>query len=489
MTHVYQPGDKIDEFAITGRIHSGGMALIYGVEAEGLEFPAVMKIPRLGHGEPGTAVISFEVEMTLMAVLKGKHVPRFVAVGDMARTPYIVMERIEGKSLADWAERAPVEDFDEIARIGAALATALHSIHLQDTVHLDVKPGNVLIRPDGTAVLIDFGLAHHSRYPDLLAEEWRKPIGSAPYISPEQVMGVRHDHRSDVFALGVILYELATGKLPFGAPKSYGGLRKRLWKDPPPPRALNPKIPLWLQEITMRCLEVNLGDRYKTAAQAAYDLSHPVNVEITERGRRVKTLGAYSRFKRWLAAAGFESPEGKQPLTFQETAPIVLVAVATTHENPDMDHALRRVVTHLMRLDDETRFAIVSVIPPAPEVTGKTEADTATAQQIKHRVRLRHWAEPLHLPTERLSFHVLEDGDPANAILEYVRNNNVNHVIIGSPPLRVARKGRLGLAPVVIMSDKATEPVPLIQLMGTVSVRVAAAAPCTVTVVRVAGRS
>lgn len=484
-THC-EPGTLIDGYTVVERLHSGGMAVIYRVTKPGLTYPAVMKIPRLGHGEPGSSVISFEVEQMMLEILKGHHVPRYEGSGDMAVQPYLVMEEVKGKPLHDWAEEAPLKDPKEIASLGAALAGALHSIHLQDAVHLDVKPGNVIIRPNGQAVLIDFGLSHHARLPDLLAEEWRKPIGSAPYIAPEQVMGVRNDHRSDIFALGVILYELATGKLPFGSPKSYSGLRQRLWKEPVPPRVINPQTPVWLQEVILHCLEIDLDKRYKTAAQTAFDLSHPDHVEITERGRRSKTAGLVKKFKRWLAAAGYEQKDVPLPMSHQEGGPIVLVAVATTQDNPDMDLALRKVARHLIRLDEQTRFSVLSVIPPADEVAAESEEKTATGQQIKHRVRLRSWAEPLKLPQERLTYHVIEADDAAEAILDYARVNSVSHIVIGSPPLKIGRKGRLGFAPVVIMSDKATEPVPLVQLMKTVSMRVAAAAPCTVTVVRVA---
>ncbi|HSN16153.1 MAG TPA: serine/threonine-protein kinase, partial [Anaeromyxobacteraceae bacterium] len=267
-------GATLEGFRIEQQVHSGGMAVLYRVSRPGAEFPLLMKVPRLGHGEPASSLISFEVEQMVLEALKGPHVPRFVAKGDLARFPFIVMEHVEGKSLQEWTARAPIPA-EEVARVGVAIAEALLSIHLQDAIHLDLKPSNVMVRPDGQAVLVDFGLAHHGYFPDLLAEEYRRPIGSAPYISPEQVAGGRSDPRSDLFSLGVVLYELATGQLPFGTPTSEGGIRQRLWRVPVAPRALVPGVPEWLQEVILRCLEVDAGQRYPSASQVAFDLSHP----------------------------------------------------------------------------------------------------------------------------------------------------------------------------------------------------------------------
>src|SRR4029077_20072250 len=159
---------------------------------------------------------------------------------------------------------------DHVALVGARIADALQSLHLQDTIHFDLKPDNAIIRPDGRVCLIDFGLAHHARYPDLLAEERRFTAGSTPYVSPGQVLRTRSDPRSDLFALGVVLYEMTTGKLPFGIPASMAGLRDRLWLDPVPPRVRTPGIPPWLQEIILRCLEPAAADRYQSAAHVAF---------------------------------------------------------------------------------------------------------------------------------------------------------------------------------------------------------------------------
>ena len=173
-----------------------------------------------------------------------------------------------------------------MASIGAKVATALHDIHCHHVIHLDVKPSNVVIRDNGEAALIDFGLSHHDQVPDLMHEEFRIPYGTAPYMAPEQVLGIRSDPRSDLFALGVLLYFFSTNLRPFGDPKGKRQLHERLWRDPVPPRRLRPDYPPWLQEIVLRCLEVDPARRHPTAAQLAFDLQHPQQVEVTARGRR-----------------------------------------------------------------------------------------------------------------------------------------------------------------------------------------------------------
>jgi nucleotide-binding universal stress UspA family protein len=462
MGKLPEPGEVLDGYRVVGKLHSGGMGVLLVVEApESPGFPLVMKIPRLGYGEPAEAVVSFEVEQLVMSVLQGPHVPRYVGAGDLAVQPYIVMEQVEGECLKEWTERLPLAP-EAVAQVGAAVATALRSLHQQEVVHLDVKPSNVILRPSGEAVFIDFGLAHHAHYPDLLAEESRNPMGSAPYISPEQVLGVRSDPRSDLFALGAMLYEFATGRFPFGSPTSPSGLRARLHADPVPPRAIRSEIPDWLQEIILHCLEPDANQRYATAAQVAFDLTHPDQVVVTERGKRLERFGMGTRFRRWLKAKGMEPAAVVRPSAQLANARIVLAAVATTHTNEALFQAQRDVVRRLLSADPASRLACVTVVRPSSVAGAETEDDVATTQAIKNLVHLRHWAEPLQIPISAISFHVLEGSDAAATVLAYARANAVDQIVIGAPPP--------GL--------------PLRSLMGTFATKIAAEAPCTVTLVR-----
>jgi len=271
---------------------------------------------------------------------------------------------------------------------------------------------------------------------------------------------VRWDPRSDIFALGVILYQLAVGEYPHGAPTSQRGLRTRLWHLPRSPRRIRPEVPEWLQEVIMRCLEAQASGRYASAAQAANDLAQPDQVTVTERGRRLGRPGLGVLLKRWIMAAGYEPSPLDRPSQQLVSASIVLAAVATQHKNEQRFQALREVVRRLMAVDPDRRLTCVTVIRPSSELAGGPDAEAGTSQRIKHLVLLRNWAEPLGLPPERLSYHVVESNDPVEALLEYAKLNQVEHLVIGAPPADVPLKGTF------------------------VSTRVAAEAACSVTVVR-----
>ncbi|WP_437944147.1 bifunctional serine/threonine-protein kinase/universal stress protein [Sorangium sp. So ce281] len=414
----WSPGAEIDGFTLGARVRAGGMGVLFRVTRPGIERPLVMKLPRLGPNEPSESIVGFETETMILPTLKGPHVPAFVAAGDLAGTPYLVTEWIEGRTLADLLGAGPLNTAD-VTRIGAALADALHGIHQQGVVHLDVKPENAIVRADGTVVLIDFGFAHHAHYPDLLAEETRLGAGSAPYVSPEQILGTRADRRSDLFALGVVLYELATRELPFGEPDT--DVRNRLWLDPLPPSAIAPGIPPWLQEIILRCLEPRAELRYQSAAHVAFDLRHPEQVPLSARATKTKRAGLVSQLQRFLRARAEHGARLRAPPALLSRTPIVLVAVDTTHLEDERHQAIRSAVSQFLALSTEFRLICLTVIAPS-------------GASREHLVKLRDWAAPLGLPSQRLSLHAVASSAPEDVIVELARHNNVDLVVIGAPP-------------------------------------------------------
>lgn len=463
------PGTGIDGFRVGELLHKGGMALIYRVTyADGrpAPFEMVMKVPRMTAADGAENIVGFEVEHQIMQALSGPHVPRLVAAGDMAVMPYLVMEYVRGRTLSHWlpqAGQAPSPP-ETIAALGAAVATAAHALHQQNAVHLDLKPANVIIKeesvsPAFSAVLIDFGLSYHAHYPDLLAEEMRKAIGSPAYMAPEQVVGVRGDPRSDVFSIGVMLYELATGELPFGSPGTDGGLRQRLWADPTPPRKHRPDLPEWLQEVILRCLEPAAAERYPSAAHLAFDLAHPEQVEVTERGRRLRGTGFFTHFKRWIRAAGAHYQPSPLPARQIEEVPILLAAVPNRDVTDTTLYSLRQAVNRSLGIRPGARLACVTVVPPG------SSTDEQKSEPAVHRamlIMLKDWARGLDLAGHQISYHVLESSDVAEAIVRHAESNHVSMIVMGA----------------------ATHGLQMQRFVATVPIRVAVRAPCTVILVK-----
>jgi eukaryotic-like serine/threonine-protein kinase len=423
-----EPGSKIDGFVIGERVHAGAMGTLYRVSGSTADFPMVMKVPRIRAGESEEALINFETEVMIMPALVGPHVPRFVAAGDLARRPYVVTEWVEGESLEAIRARGALS-FDDVARLGAALADAVHSLHQQDTIHFDLKPDNAIVRPSGEITLIDFGLSCHANFPDLLAEEKRFAAGSAPYISPEQVLGTRDDARSDLFALGVVLYELTTEDLPFGVPATMAGMGDRLWLGPVPPKARRAGVPPWLQEVILRCLEPDAAERYQSAAHVAFDLRHPDQVKLTARASKSDQDPFFVQLRRWWRMRNRRHVSRRMPKMQVGSAPVIMVAVDTRHPEDERQPVLRRVTAQMLSLSAEFRLVCVSVIRAGPGA----QEEGSSGTYLEHLVRLRHWVEPLRLPVHRLSLHVIESATPAGALLDYARSNHVDLIVLGAP--------------------------------------------------------
>jgi eukaryotic-like serine/threonine-protein kinase len=462
-------GTQLDGFTIDACIHHGSMAHIYSVHytegnasaATDPGFPMLMKVPRMTPGDGAETIVSFEVEQQIMQDLSGVHVPRFVAAGDLEHMPYLVMEHVPGQTLQDWLDAPQLPSVEALASLGSAVAIAAHSLHQQNTVHHDLKPANIIVRPNGSVVLIDFGLSCHAHFPDLLAEELRKAIGSPAWIAPEQIVGVRGDLRSDIFAIGVMLYQLVTGEFPFGEPQTVGGMRQRLWMDPPPPRKLQAKTPPWLQEIILKCLEPEAVKRYPSAAHLAFDLRHPDHVTITERGRKTEPTSFKTHFMRWFKAAGMHYKPSALPSQQLSEVPIVMVALTHKDAQDATLYALRKTVENALGTQPGAKLACVTVISDK-ETHTTSDDNSETSVHRKYLSRLRRWVQPLDLTGHQASYHVLESGDVAQALVDYAVGNHVSVIVLGA----------------------ATHGLMMQRFAATVPIKVAMNAPCTVILVK-----
>lgn len=458
-----QPGNNLAGFILERRIHSGGMAAIWRVSHPNAEFPLAMKIPRLTNGDEPAFLVTFEAEQMIFPRLTGANVPRFVAKGDISVEPFIVMEYIEGNSLQSYLKSGAMNP-EDIAEYGARVARALHDLHSQQVIHLDISPDNILFRKNGDAVLIDFGLARHGQLPDLMEEELLLPMGTPAYIAPEQVLNIRNDIRSDIFSLGVILYRWITNELPFGAPRSRAGLKRRLYIDPIPPRVINQSCPEWLQEIILCCLAVDPNVRYPSAAHLAFALQHPEQVVLTERAKRNQQKGILKTLGRWFTSTAL-IPEPTLKTSIQRhlaSVPIIMVAVDINSPDEPIVEALRQMVAWMMSQELKARLTCITIRKVPLMGIDFGVDDDGQNLDLQFLIKLKHWARPLNLPTERISFHVISAPDPAAALVNYATLNHVAHIVIG-----------------------AQSPSPLHRILGGVSAHVVIAAPCTVTVVRI----
>jgi eukaryotic-like serine/threonine-protein kinase len=455
-------GLQIDGFTLGEKLHQGGFATIWDVTHPDHSLPMIMKVPTILDGDDGPTIVGFEVEQMIMPRLTGPHVPKVIGIGDFSVMPYIVTEKIEGGSFLAVFKRAPLP-LSELLELSARMVQAVADLHRQEVIHLDLKPDNFLQRPTGEMVLIDYGLSRHGRLPDLLAEEFSIPMGTYPYIAPEQYLRCRDDLRSDLFALGAMIYELATGKLPFGAPESLRGVRKRLWRDPVPPRTLRPDLPEWLQEIILRALEVDPLRRTPTAAQLAFDLAHPGQVKLTKRGLKLKQDSRLTVFDRWRVARKIKRFTAPVPVASQLTAvPILCVAVDLSPEGEPLADVLRGAVKRMLVIEPDARVACVNVIKTARIGIDQGTDDAGNNLHVMRLVRLRAWAEGIDLPDERLTFTVLDGPDPGQVIIDYATSNHVSHILMGARGHSTTRR-----------------------YLGSVSAQVVAEASCSVTVIRV----
>jgi serine/threonine protein kinase len=458
---IIESGTVVDGFLIGEKIHSGGMATLWRVSRPDIDVPIVMKVPTILDGDDATIIVGFEMEMMILPRLSGVHVPKCFAVGDFSQQPYVVLEYIQGYSVFALIEKAPMPA-EEVASLGVKIATALVDLHRQNVLHLDIKPSNVMMRDSGEAALIDFGLSRHLFLPDLLEEEFRVPMGTGPYIAPEQIMKNRTDPRSDIYSLGVLLYYLATNVRPFGIPQAQNQLKKRLWRDPVPPRRIVPDMPSWLQEIILHCLEVDPEKRYGNAAQLAFDLANPLQVPLTERAEKLQRDSYFTSLKRWFATLGKEATPQQPSAVQQNLAPIIMVAVDLSDGMEALAEELRVNVKRVLATMPGVRIACVNVLKLNRLTINYTLDEEGRNIHVQRLVELKEWARSLGLTQERITFHVLEHMDPAVALIEYARMNHVDQVLIGARTSSTLRR-----------------------FLGSVSSQVVAEASCTVTVVRV----
>lgn len=196
---------------------------------------------------------------------------------------YMVMEWVEGRLLRHILTEQKKLPIERAVKIALGICDALAYIHSHGIVHRDLKPENIMVDSEDRIKIIDFGIAGQAGARRLTFAKLSQVMGTPDYISPEQVKGKRGDARSDIYALGVMLYEMLTGKVPFQGPNPFAIMNDRLLNNPVPPREIDSAISPQLQEIIYRALERDPKNRYANARELAWDLEHQDQVGVADR--------------------------------------------------------------------------------------------------------------------------------------------------------------------------------------------------------------
>ncbi len=258
----------LGEIEILSVIGMGGMGIVFKGFDPNLKRYVAVKVLAPEHAMSVTSRTRFRREAESVAAVVNEYVVPIHAVHAEHSPPYLVMSFVPGASLQERIEQAGHLPLKEVIRIGQQIALGLKAAHSKGIVHRDIKPANVLLEAElGTVKLTDFGLARS--VDDVMLTRLGTIAGTPQFMSPEQARGEKVDFRSDLFSLGITLYAMATGRLPFGADQSLSVMNQICEISPVPMRELNSNLPTWLDSLVFKLLQKSPDDRYQTAAEVS----------------------------------------------------------------------------------------------------------------------------------------------------------------------------------------------------------------------------
>jgi len=301
------PGQVLDErYEISDAISRSGMASIFKATDRVDGRTVALKVPHMQFESDIGSYQRFEREEAIGLALDHPSILKILPGPEHKSRPYIVMEFLEGQTLAEvLAALRPLPEKDAVG-IASRVCEALEYLHAHKVVHRDLKPQNIMLCQDGSVRLMDFGIAKAERARRLTWVGFSPTLGTPDYMAPEQVKGRRGDERTDIYSLGAILYEMATGSAPFEGESPYVIMNARLSGDPVAPRKLNEHLSPVLEEIILHALAREPGQRYRSAAEMKVELDDYERVELTHRDERLQAPQIWrTRWRLGPLIAGF----------------------------------------------------------------------------------------------------------------------------------------------------------------------------------------
>jgi eukaryotic-like serine/threonine-protein kinase len=285
LTEQLKPGERFEYFRIEAFIIRTGMTTIYRATDLRTGQPVAIKIPHPELECDPTFYSRFQREIAIGKKLRHPGVVQTLDSSNLDQL-CIVMEWIDGRFLREILAKEGKLSVERATNIARNVCESLEYIHSQGVVHRDLKPENIMVGEGDCTKLIDFGISAAEGMRRLTFSKFSNAMGTPDYISPEQIKRKHSDGRSDVYALGVILFEMLTGQTPFNGPNPFAVMNDRLVNDPPSARELEPEISAQVQEILYRAMERDPENRYTGAREFAAALAHPECVELIDRAAR-----------------------------------------------------------------------------------------------------------------------------------------------------------------------------------------------------------
>ncbi|HXZ28560.1 MAG TPA: protein kinase [Terriglobales bacterium] len=419
-------GSNLSHYRVIEKIGAGGMGVVFRAHDQHLDRDVALKVLPQGALADEEARSRFRQEALLLSRLSHPNIATVFDFDTQQGVDFLAMELIPGMTLADRLLRGPLPERD-LAELGAQVADALQEAHEHGILHRDLKPGNVMVSPRGAVKVLDFGLAKALRPADSdLTQSLTDPqavAGTLPYMAPEQVLAEKADARTDLYALGALLYEAATGRRPFPETQSSRLVDNILHQPPLSPRALNPRLTPELERIILKCLEKDPGLRYQSAREVAVDLrrlgrgassSAAVALPVPQRGRLGRKVAYAGAAVVVVVAAALLVRLARRPPAPTATSSAPMAVAVLPFQNVGADHNLDFLG---LAVPDE----LVTTLSYVPALAVRPFSQTQKYQAAG--TDLQAAGRDLHVRNV-VTGHYLEQGSRISVTLEMVEVEN-----------------------------------------------------------------